>query len=126
MNEKFHILIAEDDPGTRMLLTNYFSEKGYEVFSAVNGLEGIKILEQQVVDLVMTDYIMPGMGGKDFILRIKRTHPRLPIILISGLDRLDKELKLIKRYLYAYFEKPVSLGPLSAAIKKAKEELHYT
>ncbi|MBI4767962.1 MAG: response regulator [Deltaproteobacteria bacterium] len=111
---------------TRTLLSNYLTEKGYEVFPAENGLEGLRILEQREIDLVITDYSMPRMGGKEFILPIKKTHPRLPVILVSGFGLNENEgLQPIKGVLYGYFEKPVNLGLLHAAVKKVQGETLY-
>jgi DNA-binding NtrC family response regulator len=126
MINKFHILIAEDDSMTRTLLSNYLTEKGYEVFSAENGLEGLRILEQREIDLVITDYSMPRMGGKEFILHIKKTHPRLPVILVSGYGLKENEgLQSIKGFLYDYFQKPVNLGLLQSAVQKVQRETLY-
>ena len=123
MIEKLHILLVEDNWMTRTVLSDYLARKGYAVFPAENGLEGLRILEHRDIDLVITDYSMPRMDGKEFILHIKQTHPRLPVILVSsfGLNE-NKDLQLIKGILYEYFEKPVNLGLLHAAVQKVKQE----
>lgn len=126
MIKKLHILLMEDDRRTRTLLSGYLTEKGYEIFSAENGLEGLRILGQNTIDLVITDYAMPHMDGKEFILQSKINHPCLPVILISGFD-LDenKDLQSIKGILFDYFKKPINLKQLQSAVKKAEMGILY-
>jgi DNA-binding NtrC family response regulator len=126
MTRKFAILIVEDDSKTRTFLADYLNEKGYEAFPAANGLEGLRILEHHEIDLVITDYAMPRMDGKAFILQIKKTHPRLPVILVSGFGlHENKSLQPLKGLLYEYFQKPVSLRSLGAAVNKVRQEILY-
>ena len=102
-------------------MSDYLNRKGYEVFPAENGLEGLRILEHRDIDLVITDYSMPHMGGKEFILHIKKTHPHLPVILVSGFELDEKQsLQPIKDVLYEYFQKPINLGLLQEAIQKVQ------
>jgi two-component system, NtrC family, response regulator GlrR len=126
MINKFNILITEDDSRTRTLLSNYLTEKGYEVFSAENGLEGLRILEHREIDLVITDYGMPRMDGKEFILQIKKIHPRLPVILVSGFGlNENKDLQSIQGILFDYFQKPINLGLLQKAIQNVQQEIFF-
>ena len=123
MGRNLNILLVEDNWMTRTVLSDYLVRKGYAVFPAENGLEGLRILEHRDFDLVITDYSMPHMGGKEFILHIKKTHPRLPVILVSGFGLNEtKSLQPIKGVLYEYFEKPVNLGLLYAAVQKVQVE----
>ena len=126
MIKKLHILLVEDDWLTRRALSDYLIGKGYDVFEAGNGLEGLRILEQSAIDLVISDYSMPRMGGKELILNIKKIHPRLPVILSSGLEFNEKEdFQQIKEFLYDFLRKPINLGLLQKVIQKVQRKTFY-
>jgi DNA-binding NtrC family response regulator len=114
-----HILIVEDDWMTRSALGDYLAEKGYRISLAENGREGLQALEKGDIDLVITDYAMPAMGGDELIIQLKKANPHLPVILISGFDRREiKNFDSIKDHLHGYFLKPVNLNLLQSSIQK--------
>ena len=114
-----HILIVEDDWMTRSALGNYLAEKGYRISLAENGLEGLRALEKGDIDLVITDYAMPAMGGDELIMQLRKTNPYLPVILISGFARREiKSFNSIKDHLHDYFLKPINLSLLQSSIQK--------
>ncbi len=61
---------------------------GYRVITANSGIEALEILEQQAVDLVLTDLLMPGLSGTDLAREVKQRHPHLPIVLYSGVNEV--------------------------------------
>ena len=95
---KYKILIVDDEPGWRELLSYELTPKGYEVVSANNAAEGLACLEQQSFDLVITDVRMPGpMDGIDLIEAHRRVNPSQKVIFITGYaadEKLGKALQL--------------------------------
>ena len=81
------ILIIEDDREVREYLESVLSRAGYEVISAVNGKDGVARFTDHPVDLVITDIIMPEKDGIETITDLKRHHPGVKIIAISGGER---------------------------------------
>ncbi len=109
------ILLIEDEDRMREIITDYFKEKGSEVISACNGLEGLSILEEEEFDLILLDVMMPGIDGFTVCKEIRKKS-ELPIIFITA--RSDEEDQL---YGYAlggddYVTKPFSLGVLYAKV----------
>jgi DNA-binding NtrC family response regulator len=126
MVKMLHILLVEDDWMTRKALADYLARKGHQVTQAKNGIEGLRILEKENIDLVITDYFMPYMDGKEFILQIKKNNPLLPVILVSGFDFTEKQgFQVIKNVLYDYLRKPINLGLLQDSIQKFQLETLY-
>jgi len=82
------LLCVDDDPLFRHLYTTLFGSLGYEVTVAANGEQALAELRSRRVDAVLTDLRMPGMDGHQLALRLKQTHPQLPVILLSGLKQL--------------------------------------
>ena len=89
------ILVVEDDPAS-LRLTQYILEHGgYEVLTAQNGLEGLKIAQNEEPDLVILDLMLPGIDGLDICYQL-RTEPKtakLPILMLSAKAReVDKDV----------------------------------
>jgi PAS domain S-box-containing protein len=80
------LLIVDDEDALRHILRTAFTRKGYNVFSACNGLEAIEILDDpsHLVDAVLLDINMPGASGIDVLKTIKATRPDLPVLVLSG------------------------------------------
>lgn len=79
-----HILIIDDDDLFRSMLRDTLQVLGHSVTEAANGREGLERLQERPPDLVMTDIIMPDMEGIETIIGLRRSHPRLPVIAMSG------------------------------------------
>jgi len=94
---------------------------GHKVIEAANGNEGLKMLEQQTVDVVITDLIMPEKEGLETITEALELYPDLKIIAISGGTRLgfDSYLKIAKSLgAQRVYSKPVDLRELETAVQE--------
>ncbi len=80
-----NILLAEDDRGTALLVKTQLEKKGYYVYTAGNGVEALKILSAQSVDLIITDVVMPKMDGVDLYAAVKKNPAtaNIPIIIVT-------------------------------------------
>lgn len=86
---KPELLLIDDDIGMRSMLFRALTRAGYVVHEAGDGKEGLKLLAARPVGLVITDIIMPEVEGVELIFRIRKTHPKVPIIAMSGGGRLS-------------------------------------
>ncbi|MBK9949665.1 MAG: response regulator [Nitrospira sp.] len=85
MNEKpSTVLIVEDDPSLRDSLRRTLRKKGYTIIEAEEGGQGLKLLKAHAVDVVLIDIFMPGKEGIETIQQIRRSHPQVKIIAMSG------------------------------------------
>jgi len=119
VGKRIQILIADDDSATREMMGGFFSEKGYFVFLAGDGEKALKLLGEERIDLVIADYQMPRMDGKELVGRINKFHPSLPVILITGRSLWEGRDNSFLDHLYGYFPKPVDLKLLEVLIAKA-------
>lgn len=78
------ILLVDDDQPIRAALRRAFDREGYTVLEATNGIEALKVVESQPVDLVVTDIIMPDSEGIELTFALRKLHPTLPVIAMSG------------------------------------------
>ncbi len=113
------ILFVEDDEEQLATTPRTLEQLGYTVFSAAAGNEALQILEQRSdIDLVLTDYDMPGLTGIDLARRIGLTRPGLPVILVSGRSYV-LEMGDAADNIRLVLPKPFNKSDLSAAISKA-------
>lgn len=112
------VLLAEDDRALRRFLEVVLERAGYQVFSASDGLEAMKLVLSAPIDVVVTDAIMPNLSGHEFcrFLRNSPTLSHLPIILLSALERKDRNHG--SEEADAFLTKPVSGEKLIECIEK--------
>ncbi len=113
------ILVADDEPGVLKVVKRLLERKGYHVLAATDGEEALAMAATaERLDLVITDVVMPRLGGLDLADRLKIARPGLPIIYISGhINRLDRAAG---RFHEANFlTKPFTMASLLAAVQSA-------
>lgn len=111
------ILVVDDELGYREMLQMDLSEAGFGVLTAAGGQEALDILAKEAVDLVVTDMKMPQMDGLSTVAAVKKLHPDIPIILMTGYaveDMVQKALALKARMC---LRKPFDSQELTSAIQ---------
>jgi DNA-binding NtrC family response regulator len=106
-----HILVIEDDQQMREMLRQMLQRAGHTTVGAGDGQEGMQIVREQIIDLIITDIIMPDQEGLETITQVRREHPNIPVIAISGGGRVepDNYLRSAKLLGAAYaFAKPLN------------------
>ena len=117
-NETFTILLAEDEAASRFLYTEELSEAGYRVLTAENGLQALGILEDEKVDLLMTDIKMPDMHAMEMIPLVRADHPHLPILVASAFKGMEDDFNLKGFQISGFFAKPVNMDALKLKIQQ--------
>lgn len=116
------ILVIEDDPGVRDLVSRVLTRAGHDVEIATDGREGIQILEDLVPDVIITDINMPGMDGIELITTFRQKRLQVPVIAISGGGLIAKDILLSNAAALGAFEvvsKPFGMGQLIGAVDRA-------
>jgi PAS domain S-box-containing protein len=83
------VLVIDDDPDVRSFVVAALEEQGYRVSEASNGRDGLASIERETPDLVVLDFIMPGLSGADVARRILDKRPDQPILFVSGYNETD-------------------------------------
>lgn len=119
MVNPYRLLIIDDNKEILTALTDFLSKKKYEVVSASDGLDGLKLLEteQQGFDLVITDLVMPNISGVGLISIIKKKFPDLPVIAITGWGEHPEALAT-EAQANRVLEKPFDLSELDTVIRE--------
>lgn len=117
MFERPKILVLDDEPDVRNLLSRILKEENYQVSEADTAENALSCIEESLPDLVIADINLPGMSGLDFFKLVKETQPQLPFIFLSGLtDEFDKVLGL-ELGAEDYITKPFGVRELKARVK---------
>jgi DNA-binding response OmpR family regulator len=115
------LLIMEDEPSITAVLKEFLGEKGYEIFTAYDGITGINILRslERIPSLVIVDLNMPGMSGKDVInaIRYEERFKDMPVIIITGTVYNSEEFPAKESY-QDLLEKPFDLNELLKKVSK--------
>jgi DNA-binding NtrC family response regulator len=117
-SEKPSILIIEDEAKLRHLIELQLTDEGFQVHSAGDAETGLKFLQKQPVDLVVTDFKLPGMSGLDFLHAAKRIDAHLPIIVMTAYGTVESAVDAMKAGASDYVLKPFSLAELVIVIRK--------
>ncbi len=120
--DKKAILIVEDDPTVGESLCLLFKKKGYEILLASNGKEALHLFRQEIVDLVITDVVMPKMDGIELLEAVKALKPETEVIVISAQGTIEKAVQAMKLGAFDFIEKPINPRVLSLLAERALEK----
>ncbi|MGD2151324.1 MAG: sigma-54 dependent transcriptional regulator [Desulfobacterales bacterium] len=113
------ILIVDDEPSILQSLSGLLSDEGFEVLTAANGYEALKIVDTEFPDLVLLDIWMPGIDGIETLKEIKKGNPYIQVIIISGHGTIETAVKATKLGAFDLIEKPLSIDKIIVAINNA-------
>ena len=115
-----NILIVDDDHSLLTGIKEYFeyTENQFEVHTALNGKEAVKILEYSPIDLVVTDLKMPEMNGIELLAFINRDYPHIPTIVMSGFGTPKLRNKIEEMGSLLFLNKPLELSHLRGVVAK--------
>lgn len=114
-----HLLVVDDESSIRLSLHRFFTRQGYRVSTARNGCEALAVLDDRgTVDLVITDLVMPDFDGRELILQIRREHPVIPVIVISGYPAALLPEPGPDGTPVAFLAKPFSLDALAEEVRR--------
>jgi DNA-binding NtrC family response regulator len=116
---KPRILVVDDDSGTRDSLSRAFALEGYEALTASSAAAALKRLEEESVDAVLSDVVMPDMDGIGFLTRLRERMADMPVVLMSGHATLDMAVKATRLGALDFVEKPVALDRLLLCLRNA-------
>ncbi|MGB5941808.1 MAG: sigma-54 dependent transcriptional regulator [Leeuwenhoekiella sp.] len=112
------ILIIEDDVPFCEMLSVYLKKRNYNVSTAYTAGDGLKKLQTEKPELVITDVRLPDQNGLEILKNIKTDHPKLPVILMTGYAEIQTAVSAIQEGASDYMEKPVRPDQLLALIEK--------
>jgi CheY-like chemotaxis protein len=113
------ILIVDDEPNIRRLFRDELEDEGHEVEQAGDGAEALAEQERTNPDLVILDLRMPEMNGLEFLDRLRKKRPDLPVIVCTAVRGIEADYELWTAHVSAILNKPVDLDLLKQEIDNA-------
>jgi signal transduction histidine kinase len=113
------VLVADDEQVIRDLFYKFLTQQGYEVFTALDGLQAFNKIRENNLDLLIVDLKMPKMSGMELLDKIKELKKDLIIIVITGYATVDTAKEAIKQGCFDYITKPFDIGEVGIVIKRA-------
>lgn len=119
------ILLVDDEAGIRKVLGISLEDRGYEVLTAENGKEALRLFREENPSIVLTDIKMPGMDGIEVLRKIKKENPDTEVIIITGHGDMELAIQSIKHEATDFITKPINDDALEIALRRAKEKIFY-
>ena len=116
-NNKYHILIVEDDKEIRDGVEIYLKNQGYQVWKAANGKEGLEIVAQEEIHLAILDIMMPVMDGVTMLMKLREQNHEFPVIMLSAKSEEVDKIMGLNMGADDYVTKPFSNRELQARVK---------
>jgi signal transduction histidine kinase len=118
------VLLVEDEPGVRELAASILREKGYTVLEAANGEEGLRLARQHEgkIDLVLTDVVMPVMGGKEMADNLRASYPDTKVLFTSGYTEDTIGPHGVLRPGIVFLQKPYVRATLARKVREVLDE----
>jgi CheY-like chemotaxis protein len=110
------ILVVDDEPEVRLVLTEFLESRGYEVRAAESGTQALAIVDEVKPHVVLLDVTMPEMDGMETLKRLAALKPGLPIIMVTANADVDVTAKLLALGAADYIPKPFDLDYLGQAV----------
>src|SRR5215217_3462195 len=113
------VLVIDDDANLRKVLAAMLRRDGFDVTVAENGEQGLAEFNKNGADIIVTDLVMPKVGGMEVLSTIRAANPDVPVIIITAHGTVDSAVDAIKAGAFDYITKPFDQTELSAVVAKA-------
>jgi two-component system NtrC family response regulator len=117
----FRILVVDDEPAQRELISGFLKKQGFDVSSAENGVKAVELFRQDSIDLVLTDQKMPHMSGLDLLQAVRAINPEAPVILMTAFGSIEAAVSAIQGGATDYLTKPLNLDELLYRIRQVTD-----
>lgn len=114
-----NILIIDDETSIRITLCEFLKKEGYEVFTADNVQSAILLLQEKVIDVVLSDIIMPRESGITLLKYVREVAPDIRVIMMTGEPTVDTAVEAVRLGAHDYLTKPVYRDALIKAVSHA-------
>ena len=121
MPNRFHILVVDDEPVQRELISGFLKKQSFEVSAADSAERALELFRQDVFDLVLTDQKMANMSGLELLQAVHAINPETPVILITAFGTVETAVAALKQGALDYLTKPVNLEELLYRIQQVSD-----
>jgi two-component system response regulator AtoC len=119
----YSILVIDDEALTLRTISRALREEEFDVFVAMSGEEGLKVLAEERPDMALLDVVLPGIDGIEVLRQIKKQSPNTIVVMMSAYRMVDRAVEAMKLGAYDYLIKPFHLADMVNTIQRASEML---
>ena len=119
-----HVLLVDDEIDFTEPLAKRIARRGLACTTAQSGEQALNVIAAEHFDCVVLDVKMPGMDGIEVLLRMRRDHPALPVILLTGHASVELGVRGMQLGAFEYLLKPVDLDELLDTVRRAVDQAH--
>ncbi|MDI6851818.1 MAG: sigma-54 dependent transcriptional regulator [bacterium] len=116
------IAVVEDDKNERWILADFLKKKGYAVFDFESGEEAFEFFEKNPVEVVISDFRLPGLSGVELLGKVKALRPQTEFIIVTAYGDVNSAVEAMKKGAYDYLLKPLNLEELLLKLKRIEEK----
>jgi two-component system response regulator HydG len=121
MDQQIRVLVVDDDEPHAHAVAESLERVGYECVVATSGREGLRLIEEQVFDIVITDLIMEGVGGMEVLAEAKRELPDAEVVILTGNNTIKAAVSAMQAGASTYLTKPLDINELRTKADKASQ-----
>ena len=115
------VLIVDDEASQMEVLSGYLQKKGYAVRQATSAAKAMEVITMSAVDIVLTDYKMPGRTGGELLKDIKNQNPETTVVLMTAFGTIEGAVAALQAGAYDYLTKPIDLEDLDLMLQRIGE-----
>ncbi len=116
------VLIIDDEEVLQDILSSLLRREGYDVLSARSGEQGLKMLDEEDVDLVLLDLMLPGMTGQEVLREIGRRHPEQVVVVVTAYSSIEGAIEAMRQGAFHYIPKPFKNEEVLLTVRKGLEQ----
>ena len=124
MSLDLRLLVVDDAEKQRALLAGFFQDLGAEVHQAGGGEEALAVIRSTLLDVVVTDYRMPGMNGRELLRSIKSLNPEIQVVIVTAYGAVEDAVGCLKDGAADYLLKPLDLDEVEIVLERLAERRH--
>jgi two-component system response regulator HydG len=121
MDQQIRVLVVDDDEPHAIAVAESLERVGYDCVVATSGSEGLRLIEEQVFDIVITDLIMEGVGGMEVLAKAKRELPDAEVVILTGHSTIKAAVSAMQAGASTYLTKPLDINELRTVADKASQ-----
>jgi DNA-binding NtrC family response regulator len=118
-NNKIKLLVVDDEIRFLQTLARRLGMRDFDVAAATSGQEAVEMARSREYDLALVDLKMPGMSGEEVLEVLKKEHPFIEVIILTGHGSIDSAVHCTRAGSYSYLQKPCETGELMEVLKCA-------
>ena len=121
MPNNFRILVVDDEPVQREMISGFLKKQAFDVVVAETGARALELFRQDSIDLILTDQKMPHLSGLDLLQAVRAINPETPVILMTAFGSIEAAVSAIQRGATDYLTKPLNLDELLYRIRQVSD-----